>query len=216
MSNRIALLSSTGGSVVKTLLRNNPDINLDLIITDRKCPAENISDEFSIPNVRIDEKSNIKFSEKLLEILISNDIDYVVVFFSRLLQGNILNNYNNKLINFHPALLPDFPGMNGFERAIRNQKKFIGSTVHFIDEGMDTGKKIIELRYHRKNECKDRLRHIVFSQQVASLNEVLKNLKNNRALNTLGPENKNKKDNTNLDLLSKESLLIYNKLIQSS
>ena len=52
--------------------------------------------------------------------------------------------YKNKILNIHPALLPAFPGLDAQKQAIEFGSKFSGCTVHFVDEGVDTGPIIIQ------------------------------------------------------------------------
>ena len=61
----------------------------------------------------------------------------------RLLSPEFLNKYPNKIINIHPSLLPSFKGKNAIENAYRFGCKYIGATVHWVNEEMDAGK-IIE------------------------------------------------------------------------
>ena len=50
---------------------------------------------------------------------------------------------SRQVINFHPSILPACPGMNGFEDTIESGAMHVGSTVHFVDTGIDTGKTYI-------------------------------------------------------------------------
>lgn len=78
------------------------------------------------------------------------------------------------MINFHPSILPACPGMDGFGDTLKSGALFIGSTVHFIDEGMDTGKPILQAAFPRNpGESITKLRHRVFLQQVISLLQVV-------------------------------------------
>lgn len=64
--------------------------------------------------------------------------------YMRLVGRVILEAFRNRVINIHPALLPAFPGLHGQEQAWEYGVKFSGCTVHFVDEGMDTGPIIIQ------------------------------------------------------------------------
>ena len=59
--------------------------------------------------------------------------------FMKILSKNFIKNFNGKILNIHPSLLPKFKGLNTHERAISNKEKYSGCTVHFVDSGMDTG-----------------------------------------------------------------------------
>ena len=57
----------------------------------------------------------------------------------RIITPVLLGAYPQRIINIHPALLPSFPGIHGIEDAYRAKVSETGVTVHYIDEGVDTG-----------------------------------------------------------------------------
>lgn len=59
--------------------------------------------------------------------------------FMRILKGGFLRAFPQKVINIHPSLLPSFPGIESWKQALDYGVKFTGVTVHFVDEGVDTG-----------------------------------------------------------------------------
>jgi len=73
-----------------------------------------------------------------------NEVDYCFSFGNHILKGDILKEYKNKIINFHPSLLPSYPGRNAIDRAIEDNAPILGNTAHFIDEGIDTGPIILQ------------------------------------------------------------------------
>ncbi len=83
-------------------------------------------------------------SALLLEKLVESRADYCFCFGRRILVGPLLERYRNRIINFHPSLLPAFPGMNAIDQAIRYGSLVLGNTAHFIDEGVDTGPVIMQ------------------------------------------------------------------------
>ncbi|MSR64192.1 MAG: phosphoribosylglycinamide formyltransferase [Verrucomicrobiae bacterium] len=64
--------------------------------------------------------------------------------FMRILKGDFLNAFPNRVMNIHPALLPAFPGLESWKQAIDYGAKVAGCTVHFVNEGMDTGPIILQ------------------------------------------------------------------------
>ena len=64
--------------------------------------------------------------------------------FMRIISPQFIRKYKNKILNMHPALLPAFPGLDAQKRAIEYGAKYSGCTVHFVDDGVDTGPIIIQ------------------------------------------------------------------------
>jgi len=62
----------------------------------------------------------------------------------RIVGKPLIDAFPNRIMNIHPALLPSFPGLHGQRQAIEYGAKISGCTVHFVDEGMDTGPIIIQ------------------------------------------------------------------------
>jgi phosphoribosylglycinamide formyltransferase 1 len=75
-----------------------------------------------------------------LEALRKAEVDLVVLAgFMRILKGEFLRIFANRVVNIHPALLPSFPGLEAWRQALQYGVKFTGVTVHFVDQGIDTG-----------------------------------------------------------------------------
>jgi len=80
------------------------------------------------------------FEARLLEVLGEYGVGLVALAgFMRLLTAFFLKEYPMKVVNIHPALLPAFPGENVQQKAVDYGVRFSGCTVHFVDEGMDSG-----------------------------------------------------------------------------
>jgi len=67
-------------------------------------------------------------------------VDYIALAgFMRILKGEFLRAFPHKVVNIHPSLLPSFPGLEAWKQALDYGVKFTGCTVHFVDQGIDTG-----------------------------------------------------------------------------
>ena len=71
--------------------------------------------------------------------------------FMRIISPQFIRKYKNRIMNIHPALLPSFPGLNAQLQALKYGAKYSGCTVHFVDEGVDTGPVIIQSAVMVKN-----------------------------------------------------------------
>ncbi|RJQ22832.1 MAG: phosphoribosylglycinamide formyltransferase [Nitrospiraceae bacterium] len=79
----------------------------------------------------------------------------ILAGFMRVVGKALINKYRNRIMNIHPALLPSFPGLHGQKQAVDYGTQISGCTVHFVDEGMDTGPIIIQAAvpaYHDDTE----------------------------------------------------------------
>ena len=69
----------------------------------------------------------------------------------KILSKKFIRNFNGKIINIHPSLLPKYKGLNTFQRALKFNEKLTGCTVHFVNEKLDSGKIIIKKRVNINN-----------------------------------------------------------------
>lgn len=85
------------------------------------------------------------YDRELIRILRENDVGLVVLAGYMLLVGSeLVEAFRNRIMNIHPALLPSFPGTSGVADALAYGVKVSGVTVHFVDEGLDTGPIILQ------------------------------------------------------------------------
>jgi phosphoribosylglycinamide formyltransferase-1 len=96
-----------------------------------------------VPAVLVDHKAYAgreAFEDALLEELRRHDVDLVALAgFMRLLTPHFLRQFPDRVVNIHPALLPSFPGTHAQKQAFDYGARITGCTVHFVDEGTDTG-----------------------------------------------------------------------------
>ena len=87
-----------------------------------------------------------KFEQKLSQILLEEKINLICLAgFMRILSEEFLCNWEKKVINIHPSILPSFRGLNAVKQAIEKKVKYSGCTIHYVDKGIDTGE-IIDQR----------------------------------------------------------------------
>jgi len=93
---------------------------------------------------------------KIAKVLTKRRVGLVVLAgFMRVIGRNLIDAFPNRIMNIHPAILPAFPGLHGQRQAREYGVKISGCTVHFVDEGMDTGPIIIQAAvpvYHDDTE----------------------------------------------------------------
>lgn len=81
-----------------------------------------------------------EFDRQIVALLKQKQVDLVCLAgFMRLLSAWFVEQFPNRILNIHPALLPSFPGLDGQQQALEHGVKFSGCTVHFVDAGLDSG-----------------------------------------------------------------------------
>jgi phosphoribosylglycinamide formyltransferase 1 len=101
-----------------------------------------------------DEPDRARRDEALAGWLEERDVELVVLAgFMELLTPGFIRRFGGRIVNVHPALLPAFPGLGAIDQALEHGVKVAGVTVHFVDEGVDSGPIVLqeafELPYHR-------------------------------------------------------------------
>ncbi|ADL13792.1 phosphoribosylglycinamide formyltransferase [Acetohalobium arabaticum] len=86
-----------------------------------------------------------EYEEEMIEVLEENNVDLVAMAgFMKILSSYFIQHYSNRIMNIHPSLLPAFPGTDAQKQALEYGVKVSGCTVHFADEGMDSGPIIMQ------------------------------------------------------------------------
>ena len=149
----IGILVSGSGSNLQSIIDNiaagrlNAEIGV-VISNDPEAYALQRARECDIHAVVVDHRdfpNREDFDRRMVDILKTYRVELVVMAgFMRLLTPLFLNTFPMRIMNIHPALLPSFPGIHAQQKAVAYGVKFSGCTVHFADEGVDTGPVIIQ------------------------------------------------------------------------
>jgi len=98
-------------------------------------------------------KNREDYDKKIVECLKEKDVDLVVLAgYMKILTPYFIIVYKNKIMNIHPALLPSFPGLHVQRQAVEYGVKVSGCTVHFVDEGVDSGPIILQKAVEVKDD----------------------------------------------------------------
>jgi phosphoribosylglycinamide formyltransferase-1 len=153
MSLRIGALASGGGSNLQSIIdaveEGRLDAEIMVIVSDNADSfALERASKAGIPALHIPlDPSDTREAHdaKLVKALKEQGVDTVVLAgYMLLVTPVLLKGFPKRVINIHPALLPSFPGLHVQQAALDHGAKFSGCTVHFVDEGMDTGPIIIQ------------------------------------------------------------------------
>ena len=147
---KTAVFISGNGSNFKNLIKfsriKKTPISVNLVISDNyKAKGLKYANQFNIKK-KIFIFEGIKNIEKKILILLKIEkIDFICLAgFMKILSKNFIKEFNGKIINIHPSLLPKYKGLNTHRRAIANKDKFAGCTVHYVTEKLDSGKIIMQ------------------------------------------------------------------------
>ncbi len=150
---KIAVLCSGRGtdlqSIIDAIRDKKLDAEISIVLTDKpNVPALIRAQNAGIPNFCVDRKlfsDRESFELAMIEKLKSAEVELVVLAgFMRILSSTFVRAYKDRIMNIHPALLPSFPGAHGQRDALNYGVKISGCTIHFVDEGMDTGPIIMQ------------------------------------------------------------------------
>nr|WP_048146299.1 phosphoribosylglycinamide formyltransferase [Methanoplanus limicola] len=150
---KIAFLASGRGSNFQAVIDKVNDGTIDAeiiaLITDRPdAYAVERACKNNVPVFAIDFKSfdsRADYDAELLRVMEEVNADlYVLAGYMRLLDQRTAGCFPGRMINIHPALLPSFKGLNAQKQAIEYGVRISGCTVHFVDEGMDSGAIILQ------------------------------------------------------------------------
>lgn len=183
---KIAVLISGGGSNLQSIIDNIEtgylNCSIEYVVSDKE-GAFGIerAKKNNIQALVLDKKIYGKsLSNKILEI-IDGKVDLIVLAgYLSILNGEILKKFKNRIINIHPSLIPSFcgNGMYGIkvhEKALEYGVKVAGCTVHFVDEGTDTGSIIIQKAVEvMDDDTPETLQKRVLIQEHKALPEAIK------------------------------------------
>jgi phosphoribosylglycinamide formyltransferase-1 len=151
---KIAVFASGRGSNFQSIIDSIEngyirDAAIDLLITDKEDAfARQRAEKHGIESLFLDPKvhgSKDGYFGSIAEILKKRGTGLIALAgFMRIVRKPLIDAFPNRILNIHPAILPSFLGLHGQEQAFEYGVKISGCTVHFVDEGMDTGPVIIQ------------------------------------------------------------------------
>ena len=168
--------NKTLSSKVKVIISNNKN-SCGLIKVKKK----------GIKTKIINENRIEEFEKKLSQILLEEKVNFICLAgFMKILSREFLCNWEKKVINIHPSILPSFRGLSAVKKAIKNKVKYTGCTVHYVDKGIDTGE-IIDQRIVKVSKTDDEKKlakkilkkdHILYIKVIKTLEKEINNGKN--------------------------------------
>ncbi|AKP03724.1 phosphoribosylglycinamide formyltransferase [Companilactobacillus pabuli] len=192
---RVAIFASGSGSNFEAIAKSDELRNLGLEIEVLVCdqPKAHVlkrAEKYQIPvfvNQLADYPDRSTYEQAIIDKLKPLKIEYILLAgYMKVVTPTLLAAYPNRIINIHPSLLPKFSGLEAIERAFKAGDEVTGVTIHYIDEGVDTGPiikqcKVVRLRNDTEASLEARIHqteHQMYRQVILDLlnknNEVAK------------------------------------------
>ena len=195
---RLGILASGNGSNFESIFKSiqNKKLNAEisiLIVNNPNCLAIQKAKKHEIPYVIINHRdcnSRLEHDNLVMKKLEELSVELVVMAgWMRIAGEELINRFNNRLINIHPSLLPSFKGIDAIQQAIEEKVTITGCTVHYVQKEVDSGSIIIQAavplkEQDNKETLKKRIQdmeHIILPLAIAKVAMKIKyNLKDNR------------------------------------
>ena len=169
---KTAVFISGTGSNLRSLITfsktEKSPISIDYIISNTSmAKGLKYGKIFKIKKKILDFKNKNLSEEKLINILKKNNIKIICLAgFMKILSKGFIKKFQGKILNIHPSLLPKYKGLNTHKRALKNNEKYSGCTVHFVNSKLDSGKIILQKKVKiAKNETESSLAKKILIQE---------------------------------------------------
>ena len=169
---KTAVFISGKGSNLENLIKFSKKkispISINLIISNTSyAKGLKYSKKYNIQKKVIFFKNKKLAEKKIFQILFKKNINLICLAgFMKILSKNFIKKFKGKIINIHPSLLPKYKGLNTHKKAIENNDKYAGCSVHFVTGKIDSGKIIMQKKVKiKKNDTVDSLSKKVLKKE---------------------------------------------------
>lgn len=182
---KLIILSSGNGSNLQAIINNieNGKINAEIVavISNNDSYSLTRAKNHNLNAIFLSHKdyaTRENFDRALSEIILPLKPDYIILSgFMRILSPFFIQQFEHKIINIHPSLLPKYKGLNTHQKALDNHDKEHGVTVHFVTEKLDDGEIIAQSKCQiEKNDTVKSLEDKIKKLEYQLYSEVIKNL----------------------------------------
>jgi len=147
MQKRLGIVISGRGSnfvaIADSIAAHHLDAEIAIVISNRlEAPGLAAAQEhgfqtFALASKGLDREG---YDRQLIDTLRAHNVDLVCLAgYMRILSGHFIREFHQRILNIHPSLLPAFPGLDAQYQALEHGVKYSGCTVHFVEEGLDSG-----------------------------------------------------------------------------
>ena len=183
---KTAVFISGTGSNLKNLikfsfLKKSPIKIIYVISSNLNAKGLNISKKYKIKSKIYQFNNKKKDEASILNYLKRNNINLICLAgFMKILSKNFIEKFDGNILNIHPSLLPKYKGLKTHERAIKNNDKFSGCTVHMVNPKLDSGKIILKkkVKINKDDNAKTLAKKILAQEHIIYPKAILKLLTN--------------------------------------
>jgi len=157
MLNLAILISGRGSNmenILKSIKKNKIPVNPAIVISNKSdAKGLEIAKKLGVKTEVVESNGlkggNWEYDSKLVALLEKYKVTpqnglICLAGFMRIMSPEFIRHYKGRILNIHPAILPSFPGLHSQRQALEYGVKYTGCTVHFVDEGVDTGPIILQ------------------------------------------------------------------------
>ena len=169
---KTAVFISGVGSNLKSLIKfsktKKSPISINLIISNNpKAKGLKLGNLNKVKKKVFNFKKKYKIENQIISVLKEHEIKMICLAgFMKILSRNFISKFKGKILNIHPSLLPKYKGLNTHQRALDNDEKYSGCTVHFVNARLDSGKIILQKKVKiTNNETKNSLAKKILKQE---------------------------------------------------
>lgn len=178
----VAIFASGTGSNFEAIVQADLPCEIVMLVCDKpNAPVIEKAENMNIPTLVLNPKrflNKAAYEEKVLFELKKVQVEWIFLAgYMRLIGDTLLEVFDKRIINIHPSLLPEFPGKDAIQQAFNEGVSITGISVHYVDEGMDTGTLIRQekLPVHPGETLKElterihKLEHKLYPEVIAEL-----------------------------------------------
>ena len=169
---KIAVFISGKGSNLLNLIihskKKESSFTIELVLSNNKnASGLKYAQKFKIPFIVLNYKKKKNAEITALKKIKKKKIQLICLAgFMKILSVSFINNFKGRILNIHPSLLPRYKGLNTHQRALKNNERFSGCTVHLVNAKLDSGKIILQKKVKIfKNDNADKLALRILKQE---------------------------------------------------
>ena len=176
--NTCVFISGNGTNLKRIISKSidyNFPINVKLVVSNTiKAKGLNFAKKMQIPFFIFNNKNILSEQKILLELKKKNISLILLAGYMKILSKNFIKNFKGKIINIHPSLLPKYKGIDTYKRILKNKEVNAGSTVHYVNEKLDSGRIILRKSILIKNTDNEKtlkkrvqnIEYLIFSEAI--------------------------------------------------